>query len=114
MCSHKVLVHNTSGYVIRCNECESFQVAFGTIVFNLSTENYSCFCRQVRRHTQEGAAQDYPGQKRIHLQLPCKSVMIAVNHKELLQLENMLEESIFIQELNDILHTNNTNPTDDQ
>jgi hypothetical protein len=114
MCSHKVLVHNTSGYVIRCNACESFQVAFGTIVFNLSTENYRCFYNQVRRFKQEGVAREYSGQKRTHLQLPCKSVMLAVNHQELLQLETMLEESLVMNELDQLLDTHHMNQEDDQ
>jgi hypothetical protein len=113
MCSHKVLVHNTSGYVIRCKACESFQVAFGTTVFNLSTENYQCFYNQVCRFSREGLAREYADQKRTHLQLPCKSVMLAVNHQELQQLETMLEESLVMNELEQLLDIHNMNQQDD-
>lgn len=106
MCSYKILYHQSAGYVVKCNSCENYQIAFGTMVFTISTENITSLFGQVEKlharkelHTCE--------RERFQVKLPCDSVIMALNKKELVQFYNMLDEAFTVEALKNLLSENN-------
>lgn len=106
MCSYKVLFHKSSGYVVKCNSCSHYQVAYGTMVFTISTENMRLMFNQVsnlnaqKSHTQESR------NERFQVKMPSDSVIMALNSRELKQYFNMLEEAFAMEELKQMLSEN--------
>ncbi len=107
MCSYKVLFHRSTGYVVKCNSCSNYQIAFGTMVFTISTENMEALFEQVSQMKGRKGQEHTHRNERFQIKLPCESVIMALNTKELVQFSNMLDESFAMEELKDLLAENN-------
>lgn len=107
MCSYKILFHKASGYVVKCNDCSHYQVAFGTMVFTISTDNMFSLFAQVDKLKGKQIAPDTSHHTRIQIKLPCDSVIMALNMSELRDFHSMLEEAFVVEELKSMLYENN-------
>lgn len=47
MCEFQSLYFSADGYVVRCKECDCYQVAFGSTMFTLAPADFSAFCKMV-------------------------------------------------------------------
>ena len=109
MCSYKVLFHKASGYVVKCNSCSSYQIAFGTMVFTISTQNMVSLFEDVAQLERKGLRAQSNPRERFQVKLPCESVIMALTIGELKQFYSMLEESFVVEELKQLLTENNVN-----
>src|SRR6218665_1699489 len=108
MCSYKLLVHKKSGYIIKCNGCTHYQVAFGTTLFSLQSEEFKPFFHQVNELKMITVPNGFPEQKRIRVELPCcNSSMMVLNLNELGSLHALMEEAVVADEVNELLSNNN-------
>src|SRR4051812_25225386 len=108
MCSYKLLVHNKTGYILRCNGCAHYQVAFGTTLFSLDDDEFRPFCDHVSNLKMITVPNGFPEQKRIRVELPCcQSTMMVLNYRELAQFYNLVEEACIMEDVSLLLRNNN-------
>lgn len=88
MCNYQTLVHNNSGYIIKCNQCAHLQLAFGTIVTSIDTELFDSIAEHLENeHSHSNASVD-TGMKRITIPLDTHT-MLCLTSKELSTLNDM-------------------------
>jgi hypothetical protein len=102
MCIYKILAQNEDGYVILCNECNHYQLAFGTTGASFSKDKFVDFCDYVIVLNQSAVCNFYMNNKRIKINLFQGSVMMILNHKELKNLYEMVCEAKFNLEMDDL------------
>lgn len=106
MCSYKVLFHRSTGYVVKCNSCSHYQVAFGTMVFTISTANMTeMFAQVTKLSSRKDSCSGH--HERFQVKLPCDSVIMALTPEELKQYHDMLEEAFATEALRKLLSDNN-------
>lgn len=100
MCSYKALHYNETGYVVRCHQCSHIQIAFGNFTvchteeeFQSFKSNVSHFCNQNESHW------GCPDFKHITIATPADNVKLLVNAKEILQLNDLLQQAAFALEI---------------
>jgi hypothetical protein len=104
MCRHNILAHNEQGYVVSCNGCGRYQLAFGTSLTMLDPADYDRFCRQVAglaKYNQPGGETEYS--KKIYLDLYCHQAMMVLSAKELKLLNALLDEAEFSRQVGFLL-----------
>lgn len=107
MCSYKTLAHGIDGYIILCNECEHFQIAFGTSAVKFDAESYSQFSIQIETLTEIKRCSNFCNQKNIHIDLNCSNTMMVLNYSELKKLSELVNQANFTLEMITLLEQNN-------
>jgi hypothetical protein len=102
MCDYKILAHNEDGYIILCNSCSHYQVAFGTTIVTLAPNNFKSFFKQVNKYKGQTNLTGYEKQKRISLDIFTVNSMMVLSYAEVLKLSGLLSESIFNEEFEDL------------
>lgn len=100
MCRHNILAHNEQGYVVSCNGCGRYQLAFGTSLATLEPADYDRFCEQVAglangRNRKRGSENS----KTICLDLYGSRAMMVLSAKELKSLSALLDEAGFSRQI---------------
>lgn len=95
MCDYKIQAHNEDGYIILCNNCLRYQLAFGTTAVTFEPGNFKRFMRQVETFKNEHDPQGFEKQKRISLDIFASNTMMVLSYTELLKLSELLSESVF-------------------
>jgi len=104
MCRHNILAHNEQGYVVSCNGCGRYQLAFGTSLTTLDPADYDRFCNQVAglvkcNRIKRGAENS----KKIYLGIYCNQAMMVLSAKELKALNALLDEAEFTRQVGFLL-----------
>lgn len=92
MCNYTTLVNSGQGYVIKCNNCDHIQVAFGTSVISftrtefldyvsLVDDRYGCYSGCTRRD-----------EKVVNVPTPVRNVATVLTVRELCSLRYLLTE----------------------
>jgi hypothetical protein len=95
MCNYKTLAHNEHGYVILCNHCRHYQLAFGTTAVTFSPAAYSGFKKQLGFYHERGNTRNSEIQKCISLDLSCRCVMMVLNYEEFGRLYELVSQAGF-------------------
>lgn len=95
MCDYKLLAHNEDGYVILCNSCLHYQLAFGTMLVTFSTGNYRQFFRQVNKQLDASELSGFEKQKRFIIDVFAVNTMMTLSYLELVKLAALVNESSF-------------------
>ncbi|HET6224803.1 MAG TPA: DUF6686 family protein [Bacteroidia bacterium] len=103
MNSHKLLSHTESGYIIRCNDCKKYRLAFGTTLVNLSANELKAFQEEVSDQILFFPHDGFYHQKIIHVPLPTSNSCLILNYTELLKLADMCTEVNLLEEVEHIL-----------
>lgn len=104
MCRHNILAHTDHGYVVCCNGCGRYQLAFGTSLTTLAPEDYDRFCEQIAHLAKcQGACRDTENAKRIYVDLYSSHAMMVLNKKELKALGALLDEAEFTRQIGFLL-----------
>ena len=106
MCSYKILVHNKWGYIVKCNNCNHFQIAFGTTVISLKTELFQEFRLQIKELKQTTVYNGFPKQKYIPVKTHHEDVLMTLNYNELQRLFALIDEAMLANEMNQLLIQN--------
>lgn len=91
MCAQLILHHSTAGFVIYCEACQHFQVAYGTSFYKMSEDEFVSFCNEV--YEMSAVASHCKRVKNQWLTLPDPNSMMILNGAELHKLREILLES---------------------
>lgn len=113
MCNLQILTHSENGYVVQCEQCRHFQLAFGTAVVCFSEEELVRFERIVRETGTTYEDDGFPDRKNINLPLFSENVQLIVSIRELHQLQQLISEAWIMKETNKLLsqHDNSSQNT---
>lgn len=89
MCQFQQLYCDAYGYVIRCTECQHYQLSFNSTVLSLTESEFQRFLVVAEAYKDDkNVAQEL---KQIILPTPCKGVYMVLSGDQLVHLSNMLE-----------------------
>lgn len=109
MCDYKILAHNEDGYIILCNNCNHYQLAFGTTAVTFDPANFKRFRRQLENFKPTDELKGFEKQKRISLDIFTSNSMMVLSYSEFLKLSGLINESAFNQEFEDLFRDLNVN-----
>jgi len=104
MCVYNILAKSTNGYVILCNQCNHYQMAFGTTAVTFKVNAFKDFCEYVICLNDSITSNGFDMDKRIKVDLLSDTAMMILNYKELKQLFEIICEAKFNLEVEDTLH----------
>jgi hypothetical protein len=95
-CEYKTLHLSGNGYIVKCSQCENYQIAFGNVMFSITGYAYGEFkkavsdtvvnCKPVKDTENERV-------KNITLQLYYSGVSLVLNYEELEVLQEMISQA---------------------
>jgi hypothetical protein len=103
MCDYKVLAHNENGYIILCNSCNHYQIAFGTTAVTIEPENFKDFFKQITAIKNNTDCNGFEKQKRISLNIFSRFAMMVLTYSELIRLFELLDEAVFNKQMETII-----------
>lgn len=107
MCQHKVLSHNQHGYIIRCIECDHFQIGFGTTVISFTPDQFTRFKKSAElQYILLKKDKSIPLRKDIDLPTFSENVQLMLNHAELVKFWDLIEEASVMLQLEKLLEPN--------
>lgn len=102
MCNYKTLAHNENGYIILCNSCKHYQVAFGTTAVNFPPSDFAIFKSQLKYNMACEKHKASPGQKCISLDLFCRCAVMVLTYQELTKLNDLVGLASFNENMETI------------
>jgi hypothetical protein len=94
MCTYQTLFHEDSiGYVIRCGQCERFQVGYGSVIISFDQKDFETFCMKVADIRHGHFPVKDPRLKTMVLATPCEGLQLYLSQRELYELHDMLEHA---------------------
>lgn len=109
MCNLKTLHHNELGYVAKCKKCNHIQLAFGTVAITQEEGELYQFKKFISKHLATNNSENEticPNQKNIYLQTPVSNILFVFSKNELKLLNELLEQSILMLEVEKIFYVN--------
>jgi hypothetical protein len=103
MCIYKVLARHKNGYVIFCNECNHYQLTFGTTGVSFEEAEFPDFCKYIIDLQSSVNATTLNNEKRIKIDLSHDSMMMILNRFELKDLYEIICEAKFNIEIDNLL-----------
>lgn len=107
MCNYKILAHSKSGYIILCNGCCNYQLAFGTTAVTFETEGFKNFCHQIICLCKTSTSNGFDKEKQFHINLFSKTSLMVLSYKELERLNILVGEAMYSEKIDSILNENN-------
>ncbi|MBS1664389.1 MAG: hypothetical protein JST68_25315 [Bacteroidetes bacterium] len=93
MCQFKSCYAGENGYIVRCEDCQHFQVGFGTTVLTLNAYDFQAFLGIVAYKKENHQPIHDPNTRSIVLPTPCSTVHLIFSENELADLHIMLQEA---------------------
>jgi hypothetical protein len=106
---YRVLHINPFGYVIQCQLCDHFQVAFGTSLLIFTQKELHDFWQDARQQISYCGTIDNPHLKQFQLSTACAKIILIFSFRELQDLEHLLEEAHLCLEVQFLISNINTN-----
>jgi hypothetical protein len=97
MCSYQNLAQSSNGYIIKCPECNSLQLAFGTTVVSMQADEYNELSRVVALEYKLRHSYEDNRAKQISIALT-ESIAICLTKDELEILQEMFCQSAALME----------------
>lgn len=92
MCHYQTLYYQEStGYVIRCQQCDKIQMSFGNFVISLDPAEFINFCDWIAKVKDEQEPSPNPMLKTLMIPTPCEGLQLFLSAHELGELHEMLE-----------------------
>ncbi|WP_018626864.1 DUF6686 family protein [Niabella aurantiaca] len=91
MCNFKTLYYAPHGYLIVCNECRHFQLAFQTTLLTMTAQDLHIFHTLVKENREYSPFDASPGRKNIYIPTPLEGYGMILNREELEDLFQLLE-----------------------
>ena len=104
MCNHKILSHNSSGYIVLHPKCGHIQLAFGTTLFTLTKESYDNLVFQAREQYEFHQDNEFPNHKSIPLFTETRTCSMVLSFNELKILMDMITEAKLMCEIEELLN----------
>lgn len=107
MCNYKKLAFTEHGFVIECNSCGNYQIAFGTLNANLSPKEFIEFVKSTIRKEINKVTNCPP--KSIYLEIPSSNCKFILDENEFSLLKKLLSKALFSIDIERMLMENNLN-----
>lgn len=91
MCQFQSLCFSDDGYIVRCQKCNHYQVAFASCILTLKQEAFDLFCEIVTNKKNDAAFCVDENTKSITIPTPSNNVHIILSFNELVKLHTMVE-----------------------
>jgi len=93
MCNFQNLYLENNCFVVRCKNCQSYQIGFSTSIFNCTREDFYAFMNMASRRLaiEQDNSDDYA--KTIVLPTPYFGVSLFLSKRELAQLCRILDQA---------------------
>lgn len=94
MCHYQTLYHDdTTGYIVRCPECEKIQVGYNNLVITFSTEDLESFCWWIKKIKDDCDPAQNERLRSIVIPTPCEGIKLLLSLRELNDFHAMLESA---------------------
>ncbi|MES2851215.1 MAG: DUF6686 family protein [Bacteroidota bacterium] len=93
MCEFQSLYFGDDGYVVRCNKCGHYQVAFASSMLNLTVEDFKKIRSVVKQKNDQPDHYNNPTAKAIVVPTPSKGIYMLLTKNETTRLYEILEEA---------------------
>lgn len=103
MCKANILSHNQFGCIVKRSGCGQINLAFGNVFLCFSEEDFFSFCKYIAGVHNKHIASMKEERKTLLLTTEQKNLMVALNGNELKKLNDMLNESLLMLDVNNIL-----------
>jgi hypothetical protein len=103
MCTHQLLAHSTSGYILQCKECGNFQFAFGTTEIMMDREELHTFQEYLSANSRNLNNAAALHRKTIRITLVNSKVALALTPFEAEELRDLVNEGLATLEVNNLL-----------
>jgi hypothetical protein len=104
MCEYKTLHYNENGYVVKCHQCSHIQTAFGNIAVCHTEEEFHSFKSSISDFCSQNKIRlSCPNFKNITIATPAANVKLLVNAKEIMQLNDLLQEADFALQIEKLI-----------
>jgi len=92
MCHYQTLYHDdTTGYVVRCPECEKIQVGYGNLMVTFSRGDFDDFRWWLKKIKNDQDLSQSRTLRCIVIPTPCEGMKLLLSLRELTDFDNMLE-----------------------
>lgn len=102
-CTYVTLHSGANGYIVKCESCEKYQLAFLSSLLTLDEEEYKKICQQTKEQITQTSVGSNTNCKSILLQTGCDDVKIILSPLELRDLHEMLEDADVTERTNALL-----------
>lgn len=99
MCDYNVLVKNNKGYVVKCEKCGSFCVAFGNIVMQLNDEDFEDIRNLIDRYCERYQNRKNHQCRDIWIHSKMENLRFVFSYKELTEFQNLLHTAQLLLEV---------------
>lgn len=93
MCQFQSLYFEDDGYVVRCKQCNNYQLAFGNMMITLSQHDFDIMCKAVQHKCAEENFTFSGYAKCIVVPTPSNGMHLLLTKKELTRFNEILEEA---------------------
>lgn len=95
MCQYQTLYYdNKVGYVVRCPDCDQFQLGYGTVIMNLCHEDFTNFFKKVKSYAIELENKEQLSSiKSIAIPTASLGFNLFVSEREMQELFQMLDQA---------------------
>jgi hypothetical protein len=104
MCKHKILAYSQNGYIVLCNKCNQYRIAFGTTLICLSKKQYELFKMNVKEQLESYRQDGFPEHKNIRLPTFSQNVQIVVNYLELEKIAELICDANATLEIEELIY----------
>ena len=92
-CKFQSLYYGDAGYVVKCNKCGCYQVAYISTLLNLTRHNFQALCSLVQCKCGEADYIMAGNTKTVVLQTSADGICLLLTRQELLGLHKILQEA---------------------
>jgi hypothetical protein len=93
MCEFQSLYFGDDGYVVKCNDCNHYQLAFASTMLTLDKEEFSDMCHVVKQKLQDTDLHFPTEAKCFVIPTAAKGAFLLLTRKEAARLYEILEEA---------------------
>ena len=107
MCQFQQLFNDETGYVVRCNRCNYYQILFAGTLLSISTDEFEKFITEISYQQQDNEMNE-TARKNLILATPRQGVHMFLSIKEFRKFKKMMEAAdaeIRALALIDLFHT---------
>lgn len=91
MCEFQSLYFGEDGYVVRCDKCGHYQLAFASTMLTMTKEDFATLCHTVKIKMNEANEYYHDSAKCIVIPAASKSTCLLLTKKEAQRLHEILE-----------------------
>ena len=106
MTNYRVLAQSKQGYILKCSDCTSYQLGFGTTILSFTEDEFKTYNTIVFKEINDRAFSNTPTQKCIVTPTFSPGIKMVLSYNEFKNLKQLLAEASLIAEVTSALRYN--------